>query len=108
MQIHFLWVTDYERRAFNHNFIFHYYHPRILGVEVAFALAGVSVIFTFLLMGSNGLYTMATTVISQITDTTLVTIPLLVLMGQFVLKSGIADRLFHSANYWLNTLFTLS
>jgi len=72
-----------------------------IGVEVAFALAGVSVIFTFLLMGSNGLYTIATTVLSQITDTTLVTIPLLVLMGQFLLKSGIADRLFHSANYWL-------
>lgn len=72
-----------------------------LGVEVSFALAGVSVVFTYLLMGHNGLYTIATTVISQITDTTLITIPLLVLMGQLLLKSGIADRLFRSVNYWL-------
>ena len=72
------------------------------GVPVAFALGGVSVVFTFLLMGSSGLYTVATTTYAQITDTTLITIPLLVLMGQFLTISGIADRLFQSANYWLS------
>ena len=72
------------------------------GVPVAFALGGVSVVFTFLLMGTSGLYTVATTTYAQITDTTLITIPLLVLMGQFLTISGIADRLFQSANYWLS------
>ena len=72
------------------------------GVPVAFALGGVSVVLTFILNGSSGLYTIATTTFSQITDTTLITIPLLVLMGQFLIVSGIADRLFQSANYWLS------
>ena len=72
------------------------------GVPVAFALGGVSVVFTFLLMGTRGLYTVATTTYAQITDTTLITIPLLILMGQFLTISGIADRLFQSANYWLS------
>ena len=72
------------------------------GVPVAFALGGVSVVLTFILNGSSGLYTIATTTFSQITDTTLITIPLLVLMGQFLIISGIADRLFQSANYWLS------
>jgi len=72
------------------------------GVPVAFALGGVSVVLTFILNGSGGLYTIATTTFSQITDTTLITIPLLVLMGQFLITSGIADRLFQSANYWLS------
>ena len=72
------------------------------GVPVAFALGGVSVVLTFILMGPRGLYTIATTTFAQITDTTLITIPLLVLMGQFLTISGIADRLFQSANYWLS------
>jgi len=72
------------------------------GVPVAFALGGISVVFTFFLMGTSGLYTVATTTYAQITDTTLITIPLLVLMGQFLTISGIADRLFQSANYWLS------
>lgn len=72
------------------------------GVPVAFALGGVSVVLTYLLNGTTGLYTIATTTFAQITDTTLITIPLLVLMGQFLTISGIADRLFQSANYWLS------
>ena len=72
------------------------------GVPVAFALGGVSVLMTFCFMGSNALYTVVTTAYAQLTETTLVTIPLLVLMGQFLTISGIADRLFQSANFWLS------
>ena len=73
-----------------------------LGVPVSFALGGISAFFIFLLMGSSGLYTVATTAFAQITDTTLITIPLLTLMGQFLSMSGMADRLFQIANYWLS------
>ena len=73
-----------------------------LGVPVSFALGGISAFFIYLIMGSSGLYTVATTAFAQITDTTLITIPLLTLMGQFLSMSGMADRLFQIANYWLS------
>ena len=73
-----------------------------IGVPVSFALGGISAIFIYLLMGTSGLFTVATTAFAQITDTTLITIPLLTLMGQFLSMSGIADRLFQIANYWLS------
>lgn len=75
-----------------------------IGVPVAFALGGISVLLTFLLWGSNGLYTVATTTIREITDPTLTTIPLFLLLGNFLLHSGISDRLFEALNYWLSRL----
>ncbi len=75
-----------------------------LGVPVAFAIGGISVGFTFLLWGSNGLYTVTTTTISKITDPVLITIPLFLLMGNFLLHSGISDRLFQALSYWLSGL----
>jgi tripartite ATP-independent transporter DctM subunit len=75
-----------------------------LGVPVAFAIGGISVVFTFLLWGSPGLYTVATTTISEITDPVLITIPLFLLMGNFLLHSGISDRLFQALSYWLSGL----
>jgi tripartite ATP-independent transporter DctM subunit len=74
------------------------------GTPVAFALGGISVLLTFLLWGSNGLYTVATTTIREITDPTLTTIPLFLLLGNFLLHSGIADRLFQALSYWLSRL----
>ena len=75
-----------------------------LGVPVAFAIGGISVGFTFLLWGSKGLYTVVTTTISKITDPVLITIPLFLLMGNFLLHSGISDRLFQALSYWLSGL----
>ncbi len=73
-----------------------------LGVPVAFALGGISAVFTYFVMGSSGLYVVAATTLAQITDTTLITIPLLTLMGQFLSMSGMAKRLFQITNYWLS------
>ena len=75
-----------------------------IGVPVAFALGGISVLFTFVLWGSDGLYTVATTTIREVTDPTLITIPLFLLMGTFLLHSGISDRLFQALSYWLSAL----
>ncbi len=72
-----------------------------LGIPVAFALGGITVILTFLLEGYVGLYTVATTTYREITDPTLITIPLFLLMGNFLIHSGISDRLFQALNYWL-------
>jgi len=72
------------------------------GVPVAFALGGISAVFAFLLGGSNALYIVATTTYREITDPNLITIPLFLLMGNFLLHSGISDRLFQALNYWMS------
>jgi len=73
-----------------------------LGVPVVFALGGISVAITYMMGGANDLYIVASTTYRQITDPTLMTIPLFLLMGNFLLHSGISDRLFVSLNYWLS------
>lgn len=75
-----------------------------IGVPVFFALGGISVILTFLLWGSDGLYTVATTTYGQITSLELMTIPLFLLMANFLVHSGISDRLFQALSYWLSGL----
>lgn len=75
-----------------------------LGVPVVFALGGISVILTFLLEGYTGLYTVATTTYREITDPTLITIPLFLFMGNLLIHSGISDRLFQALGYWLSGL----
>jgi tripartite ATP-independent transporter DctM subunit len=73
-----------------------------LGVPVVFALGGITVVLTFLLNGYAGLYTVATTTYREITDATLITIPLFLLMGNLLIHSGISDRLFRALNYWFS------
>lgn len=73
-----------------------------MGVPVAFALGGISVLLTFILGDSNDLYIVATTTYRGITDPNLITIPLFLLMGNFLLHSGISDRLFQALGYWLS------
>jgi tripartite ATP-independent transporter DctM subunit len=75
-----------------------------LGVPVVFALGGISVSFIFLLWGERGLYTVATTTIGTITNPILITIPLFLLMGNFLFRSGISDHLFQALSYWLSSL----
>jgi tripartite ATP-independent transporter DctM subunit len=73
-----------------------------LGIPVVWGLGGLTVLLTVLTFGTVGLYTVATTAFREITDEALITIPLFILMGQFLLHSGIADRLFQSVSYWLS------
>ncbi|MGD2126140.1 MAG: TRAP transporter large permease subunit [Desulfobacteraceae bacterium] len=72
-----------------------------LGVPVAFALGSISVVITLLLGGTNDLFIVATTTYREITDPGLMTIPLFLLMGNFLVHSGISDRLFQALNQWL-------
>ncbi|MCP4624215.1 MAG: TRAP transporter large permease subunit [bacterium] len=75
-----------------------------IGVPVSFALGGISVIITFLIGGTADLFIVATTTYRQITDPGLITIPLFLLMGNFLIHSGISDRLFTALNLWLSGL----
>lgn len=73
-----------------------------IGVPVVFALGGISVALIFMIGGPNDLFLVATTTYRQITDPGLITIPLFLLMGNFLLHSGISDRLFRALNHWLS------
>ena len=73
-----------------------------LGVRVFLALGIISIIVTFILSGTNGLFMVATTTYKEITEESLISIPLFVLMGNFLVHSGIAERLFQSLSYWLS------
>ena len=75
-----------------------------IGVPVSFALGGISVLITYLLGGTTDLFIVATTTYRQITDPGLITIPLFLLMGNFLIHSGISDRLFTALNLWLSGL----
>ncbi|MBW1996777.1 MAG: TRAP transporter large permease subunit [Deltaproteobacteria bacterium] len=75
-----------------------------LGIPVTFALGCISVIISFLLGGVNDLYMVATTTYREIADPSLITIPMFVVMGNFLVHSGISDRLFTALNYWLSGL----
>lgn len=72
-----------------------------LGVPVVFALASISIFVAYILGGANDLFIVATTTYRQITEYSLMSIPLFLLMGNFLLHSGISDRLFKALNYWL-------
>ena len=75
-----------------------------IGVPVSFALGGISVVILFMLGGITDLFIVATTTYRQITDPGLITIPLFLLMGNFLIHSGISDRLFSAMNLWLSGL----
>ena len=75
-----------------------------LGVPVVFALGGISVLITLLIGGPNDLFIVATTTYRQITDPGLITIPMFLLMGNFLIHSGISDRLFRALNLWLSEI----
>ncbi len=73
-----------------------------IGVPVVFALSSISILVAFIQGGSNDLFIVATTTYKQITDFGLMSIPLFLLMGNFLLHSGISDRLFKALNLWLS------
>ena len=73
-----------------------------IGAPVAFGLGGLTVVLTFLVWGSKGLFTVVSTTMREVTDPTLITIPMFLLMGNFLVHSGISDRLFQALSYWLS------
>lgn len=75
-----------------------------LGIPVTFALGCITVIMTFFIDGPDALYTVATTAYQQITSATLMTIPLFLIMGNFLVQSGISERMYNGLNYWLSGL----
>ena len=73
-----------------------------LGIPVSFALGCITVVMTFFIDGPDSLYTVATTTYQQITSGTLMTIPLFLIMGNFLVQSGISEKMYNGLNHWLS------
>lgn len=75
-----------------------------LGIPVVFSMGFITVALTYFVDGPDSLYTVATTTYQQITSPTLMTIPLFLIMGNFLVHSGISEKMFNSLNLWLSNL----
>jgi tripartite ATP-independent transporter DctM subunit len=73
-----------------------------VGIPVTFALGCITVVMTFFIDGPDALYTVATTTYQQITSGTLMTIPLFLIMGNFLVQSGISGKMYNGLNHWLS------
>jgi tripartite ATP-independent transporter DctM subunit len=73
-----------------------------LGIPVTFAMGCITIVLTYLINGPDALYTVATTTYQQITSPTLMTIPLFLIMGNFLVQSGISERMYNGLSYWLS------
>lgn len=76
----------------------------ITGMPIAFAMGGVAVIFCIAFWGFDHIYVLAMAAFSNLQDTNLVAIPLFILMGWIIYKSGIADELFEAIHVWLGKI----
>lgn len=72
-----------------------------LGVPIFIAMGGIAAIFVLLFEGDRVLFTVATSVYSQGTNMTLMTIPMFTLMGNFLVHSGTSERLFSALGLWM-------
>jgi len=72
-----------------------------LGLPVAFALAGVTVVFGYALFGQHVFYLIASNVYQSMLDSILLAIPLFFLMAHVLQHSGMADDLYGAIHQWL-------
>ena len=69
------------------------------GIPIAFAIGGVAVVFAISFWGIDHIYILASASYSNLQDLNLVAIPLFVLMGWILQKSGIAEDLFDAIHH---------
>lgn len=73
----------------------------VLGAPVAFVLGAVGMLFLGALFGTGRLQILPHSVFNQMTDPILIAIPLFILIGSLLDKSGIADDMFEMIYKWL-------
>jgi len=74
------------------------------GMPIAIALAGVAVAFCIAFWGFDRIYILASAGFSSLQNVNLVAIPLFILMGWIIYKSGIADDLFDTMHVWMGNV----
>lgn len=76
----------------------------ILGVHVAVAIFLISVIGAVVYLGPQLLNTFGTQLWSVMNDFILTAIPLFILLGELLLRSGITKKMYHGLSDWLGRL----
>ena len=72
----------------------------ITGVSLAYAMGGTAVVFGAIMFGSNGMYSIVTTMFGNMWSILLSAIPLFVFIGVALAKSRIANDLYHAFYLW--------
>ena len=76
----------------------------LLGVPFAFATGILAVVMAVTLFGSDSLLIIVSRINDMMGNQVLLAVPLFVLMGAFLERGGIADRLFHVVHVWSGNL----
>ncbi len=75
-----------------------------IGFPISFALISVGLIFGIVLWGPSHLYMVASSLYGATTAQTLMAIPLFILMGNLLVYTGMAERLYKALYYWAGPL----
>lgn len=76
-----------------------------MGLPVAYAFLTVNTIAAFLLWnGVSGLEQITLNISSSITNFTFVTIPMFILMGEIMFRTGLGDKVFEAVSNWFGRL----
>ncbi|MBU4242711.1 MAG: TRAP transporter large permease subunit [Nanoarchaeota archaeon] len=73
----------------------------VTGLPVAFSLGSVSMLFTIFLWGPHSLQLITHAALGSMTSFMLVAIPLFILMGNILERSGLAETLFKMVYLWM-------
>lgn len=76
----------------------------LLGVPLVFAMGAIGLIFGFWIIGSASPYLLVTTALGEWNSYILLAVPLFVLMGNFLERSGLAEDLYQSMYEWAGPL----
>lgn len=76
----------------------------LTGLPLAFLLGGLGAVFAIAFWGSGHLFIVASAAFSNITNMNLIAIPLFILMGLLMVRTGIADDLYETMYIWLGRL----
>ena len=75
-----------------------------LGIHVAVAIFFVAVLGTLEFLGLPLLYSFGDTLWGTLNDFILTAIPLFILLGELLLRSGVTERMYSALSIWLNRL----
>lgn len=74
------------------------------GIHVAVAIFSVATIGTLMYLGTPLLYSFGDTLWGTLNDFILTAIPLFILLGELLLRSGITERMYSALSVWLNRM----
>ncbi|UZD90370.1 TRAP transporter large permease [Cognatishimia activa] len=72
----------------------------ICGVSLSFAMGGTAVVFGYIMFGSNGMYSIVSTMFGGMWSILLSSIPFFVFIGVALARSRIAEDLYHAFYLW--------